>query len=167
MIPYEWMLRRMLSTTKPTDPDNHFSQIDNNMPGEDKQVVGSEIFADKEIFPEYPTTGPLAKYRQNATFDWRKLKLMVEDEEALLMRKKIWGFARKHPVFQKSMTDRLTMDEQRHLATKRMMLGHQQHFFGIDDVRRLLIFYFSIFLKCFIFFSTFDDQIYSTFTSLR
>lgn len=126
--------------TKLTDRDNHFSQVNNTekktMPGASSAADKKQgILSDPEIFPELPNTGPLARYRQNATFDWRKLKLMVEDEASLLMRKKIWGFAQSHPVFQKSMSDRLTMDEQRHLATKRMMLGHQQLFFGVDDVK--------------------------------
>lgn len=133
MSSYEQMLRQMLL---PNEPDNYFSQSSSSnqdidiMPGQ----MAPEILADKDIFPDFSNTGPLAKYRQNATFDWKKLKLLVEDEEALLLRKKIFDFARQHPVFQKSMTDSLTVDEQRHVATKRMMLGHQQLFYGVDDV---------------------------------
>lgn len=137
MMSFEKLLQQML----PTQADNYFSETVSaersytKMPDVDGVTSQkSPVLDDPEIFPEYPKTGPLARYRQDATFDWKKLKLMVEDEDGLLLRKKIWGLARQHPVFQRTMSDSLTMDEQRHLATKRMMLGHQQLFFGVDEV---------------------------------
>ncbi|XP_063704626.1 peroxisomal acyl-coenzyme A oxidase 3 isoform X2 [Culicoides brevitarsis] len=96
-------------------------------------MQGEAIFENKDIFPDFPTTGPLAKYRSSATFDWKKLKLIIEDEEALLFRQRIFNFFRDHPYFVRKLEESLTMDQQRHLASKRMLVGFNEHFFGVDQ----------------------------------
>lgn len=39
----------------------------------------------EEILPDFPN-GPLTFYRNQASFDWRKLKLTMEDEESLQLK---------------------------------------------------------------------------------
>lgn len=62
-------------------------------------VSNAEFFEDKYVFPDYPTTGPLAKYRQNSSFDWKKLRVIVDDEDILRVRHKAWRFMESHPLF--------------------------------------------------------------------
>lgn len=119
MISFDRMLEVLIK-----DP-HHFSN---------KMSTEPALFKEKAIFPDFPKTGPLAKYRADATFDWRRLKVAVEDEEALLLRNKIWSFCKQHPMFQKKIDETLSMDDQRHLATKRMLVGYKQRFYDIDDV---------------------------------
>jgi hypothetical protein len=37
---------------------------------------------DNELFPDFPS-GPLDLYRKQASFDWKKLKLFLEDESII------------------------------------------------------------------------------------
>jgi len=37
---------------------------------------------DNELFPDFPP-GPLDLYRKQASFDWKKLKLFLEDESII------------------------------------------------------------------------------------
>lgn len=38
---------------------------------------------DKSFIPDLPKGGPLAEYRKRATFDWKDLKLIFEEEQTL------------------------------------------------------------------------------------
>lgn len=44
------------------------------------------ILDDKTLFPDLPKTGPLARYRKRASFDYRKLALLLESEESYRMK---------------------------------------------------------------------------------
>lgn len=118
MISFDIMLKTLIN-----DPQ-YFS----------KMAQEPAIFQNKNIFPDFPKSGPLAKYRATASFDWRKLKLAIEDEDALRLREKIWSFFEKHPLFQKKIDQTLPMDEQRHIATKRMMIAYNEKFYDVDEV---------------------------------
>uniref|UniRef100_A0A1L8DYV4 Acyl-coenzyme A oxidase n=1 Tax=Nyssomyia neivai TaxID=330878 RepID=A0A1L8DYV4_9DIPT len=90
----------------------------------------SNIYEDKYIFPDFPK-GPLAGYRDAASFDWKKMKLILEDEELLRYRYGIWKFMENHPLFaHPSETPRL--DEYRHITTKRQFVLFDKKFFTVD-----------------------------------
>lgn len=43
----------------------------------------------EQILPDWPT-GPLDYYRKQATFDWRKLKIIIEGEDCIRIKAKVW-----------------------------------------------------------------------------
>lgn len=46
--------------------------------------------ADTSFIPDLPVGGPLALYRSQATFDWKKMKLVFEDPETLKLKVNIY-----------------------------------------------------------------------------
>ena len=48
-----------------------------------------------EVLPEWPE-GPLDFYRQQASFDWRKMKLLTEGEDCVRFKAKVWQTLGKH-----------------------------------------------------------------------
>ncbi|XP_035916187.1 peroxisomal acyl-coenzyme A oxidase 3 [Anopheles stephensi] len=91
-----------------------------------------KLLENKTFFPDPPARGPLAPYRKQATIDWRKLKLSFHDETSLELQHRVWDFARKHPLFAHP-NQTLTMDEERHLATKRMYVVQNEKMFTLSD----------------------------------
>ncbi|XP_077301266.1 acyl-CoA oxidase 3 isoform X2 [Arctopsyche grandis] len=71
-----------------------------------------------DILPDFPV-GPLTPWRQQASFDWRLMKLSIYDEESLRYIHDIWSFFESEKLFHMSPST-LSFDEQRHLALKRM-----------------------------------------------
>ncbi|XP_049762472.1 peroxisomal acyl-coenzyme A oxidase 3-like [Schistocerca cancellata] len=71
-----------------------------------------------ELLPDF-LPSPLDKYRRKASFDWKSLKLLLEDPEMLKYKMKIWKLFEEDPVFQHP-SKKLSLDEERHLAIKRM-----------------------------------------------
>ncbi|KAJ1530925.1 hypothetical protein ONE63_005764 [Megalurothrips usitatus] len=63
--------------------------------------------------------GPLDHYRKQASFDWKKLKLFTEDEKLVEFKFKLWKALENDPLFHHPI-ETPSLDEQRHLATKRM-----------------------------------------------
>lgn len=49
----------------------------------------------EEVLPEWPE-GPLDFYRQQASFDWRKMKLLTEGEDCVRFKAKVWQTLGKH-----------------------------------------------------------------------
>lgn len=47
----------------------------------------------------------------------------------------MWKFFETHPLFARP-TRTLTMDEERHLATKRQFVFKNENFFNMDDVSK-------------------------------
>ncbi|XP_077293828.1 peroxisomal acyl-coenzyme A oxidase 3-like [Arctopsyche grandis] len=71
-----------------------------------------------DILPDFPV-GPLTSYRQQASFDWRTMKLSIYDEECLRYIYDMWSFFENNELFCKTSST-LSFDEQRHLSVKRM-----------------------------------------------
>nr|CAD7462242.1 unnamed protein product [Timema tahoe] len=71
-----------------------------------------------DLLPEF-APGALDVYRRQATFDWRKLRLFLEDERSLRFKMKIWKTLEADPLFQHDPVS-LSLDEQRRLTTRRM-----------------------------------------------
>uniref|UniRef100_A0A1S4GXK8 Acyl-coenzyme A oxidase n=1 Tax=Anopheles gambiae TaxID=7165 RepID=A0A1S4GXK8_ANOGA len=91
-----------------------------------------QLLDNKTLFPDPPARGPLTRYRKQASIDWRKLKLSFHDEPSLKLQHRVWEFASKHPLFAHP-TGTLTMDEERHLATKRMYVVQNEKMFTMVD----------------------------------
>uniref|UniRef100_A0AAG5D9G9 Acyl-coenzyme A oxidase n=1 Tax=Anopheles atroparvus TaxID=41427 RepID=A0AAG5D9G9_ANOAO len=90
------------------------------------------LLENKTLFPDPPTRGPLTVYRKQASIDWRKMKLAFNDVTSLELQHRVWSFASKHPLFAHPVQP-LTMDEERHLATKRMYVVQNEKMFTIAD----------------------------------
>nr|XP_018904171.1 PREDICTED: peroxisomal acyl-coenzyme A oxidase 3-like [Bemisia tabaci] len=76
--------------------------------------------------------GPLDVYRKKASFDWRKLKLLLEDEKLWRFKVKIWQALESDPIFRH--VDDLPLDAQRELATKRMYRVRAMNFLPLEDI---------------------------------
>lgn len=70
------------------------------------------------VIPEFPP-GPLDRYRKLASFDWKHLKLIVEDEKILQFKMKIWNALENDPLFH-HLQYTPNLDEQRRLTIQRM-----------------------------------------------
>ncbi|XP_055708986.1 peroxisomal acyl-coenzyme A oxidase 3-like, partial [Phlebotomus papatasi] len=80
----------------------------------------------EDILPD-PPNGPLTEYRRNATFDWRKLALILDGEEILRLKYKIWNYLSSDPLF--AHTDySLPVKEQRDLAFQRQNKFFQEFY---------------------------------------
>lgn len=98
--------------------------------------VVNPIFSRKDIFPDlHLLDGPLKAYREQSSFDWKKLRLIVEDEDSWLVRYKVWNYVEENPLFARSH-ETLPLDEQRHLATKRMFTLFNERMYGIEEYLR-------------------------------
>lgn len=86
----------------------------------------------RECFPE-PPRGPLTAFRKKASFDWRRMKLAYDSIQAIRTKNKIWRFMEEHPLF-KHTEATMTLDEQRHLATKRMYVIHNADLVPLEEI---------------------------------
>ncbi|XP_055643319.1 peroxisomal acyl-coenzyme A oxidase 3 isoform X2 [Toxorhynchites rutilus septentrionalis] len=93
----------------------------------------TKLLSNKQYFPDLPARGPLATYRQRTQIDWRKVKLSLNDEASLKLQYETWDFLQNHPVFERPNRT-LSMDECRHLATKRMYVIQKANLFGIEKL---------------------------------
>ncbi|XP_068629446.1 peroxisomal acyl-coenzyme A oxidase 3-like [Battus philenor] len=96
---------------------------------ESESVKDSQL---RELFPDLPS-GPLDVYRKKATFDWRRMKLVYDNLNTLKLKNEIWKFMREHPLFKHSEAT-LSLDEYRHLTTKRMYTIYGQNFIPLDTL---------------------------------
>ncbi|GAB0095269.1 Acyl-coenzyme A oxidase [Sergentomyia squamirostris] len=87
-------------------------------------------FEDKYIFPDLPK-GPLTPYRDAATFDWKQMKLLLENAELLKYRYDIWKFMENHPLFAHPIKS-LTVDEERHITTMRQFVILNKKFYSLE-----------------------------------
>jgi len=76
--------------------------------------------------------GPLQIYRNKSSFDWRRLKLIIEDEESWNLRYKFYNFVIDHPLFARGHEE-LSIDEQRHNATRQMFALFNEKLFVFED----------------------------------
>ncbi|PNF16616.1 hypothetical protein B7P43_G06434 [Cryptotermes secundus] len=85
-----------------------------------------------ELLPDFPP-GPLDVYRNQASFDWKKLKLFLEDESITEFTMKMWRVLEADPLFQRPQSA-LSMDEQRRLATRQMYRVKQYNFLPFEEM---------------------------------
>lgn len=123
---------------------------------------------DDELLRDFPP-GPLDLYRKQASFDWKKLKLFLEDEAIIEFKMKIWRTLEADPLFQHPQAT-LSLDEERHLVLRQMYRVKQYNFLPLEeliaDVRKpfemsaaLFMLNPSVSMKYFLTFSMFINTI--------
>ncbi|KAK9731628.1 Acyl-CoA dehydrogenase, middle domain [Popillia japonica] len=71
-----------------------------------------------ELIPDF-SAGPLDRYRNNATFNWKKLKVFLETEEIVQFKNELYVEIRKHPLLWPHSSTQ-ALDDVRHNALLRM-----------------------------------------------
>lgn len=89
-----------------------------------------EVLQDKSLFPDFGY-GPLTIYRDQATFDYRALRLMMKGEEVLRLQEEMYEFLKSHPIFAHPQQE-LSMDEYRHLTIRRIFEYFRRDFWDLD-----------------------------------
>lgn len=84
------------------------------------------------LLPDWPQ-GPLTEFRQRATFDWRKMKVLLDGEDVVLFKAKVWNILEKDPLFNRHPWEELTRDEYRKLTFLRMRKLIEFDFLNEDD----------------------------------
>ena len=72
-----------------------------------------------EVIPDRPS-GPLDAYRSRASFDWKKMKLAMEDEDIIRVKQEIFDAMAADPLFERTPWDEPTRDEERKRTLQRM-----------------------------------------------
>uniref|UniRef100_A0A1L8DZ18 Acyl-coenzyme A oxidase n=1 Tax=Nyssomyia neivai TaxID=330878 RepID=A0A1L8DZ18_9DIPT len=72
------------------------------------------------FIPDWPA-GPFDTFRQNKKFDFRQLKIVLEDINSLRLKYKVWRMLESEPLFAKPKTTP-SVDEQKKIAAQQMML---------------------------------------------
>ncbi|KAI5641646.1 acyl-CoA oxidase domain-containing protein [Phthorimaea operculella] len=80
----------------------------------------------RELFPDLPS-GPLDRYRKQAAFDWRRMKLVYDTVASLELKDRIYKFIKDHPLL-KNNAQTVSLDQERHLAVKRMYAMFNEKF---------------------------------------
>lgn len=48
--------------------------------------INSFFIEDQKLFPEFPSSTPFDEYRRGASFDWRKMKVILKGEEGIQLQ---------------------------------------------------------------------------------
>lgn len=83
------------------------------------------------VLEDFPP-GPLDVYRKQATFDWKKLKVYMEDERLLKIKLDFWKFVESNPVFQQQPATQ-SLDEFRRVTSARMYALFDKKCLKIED----------------------------------
>ncbi|KAH8381153.1 hypothetical protein KR200_005982 [Drosophila serrata] len=89
------------------------------------------ILEDKRIFPEF-RGGPLDTYRQRASFCYKRMNVLLEGEEHIRLKHKVWQWMERHPDFQRE-PEAPGLERTRELANKRQHLLWEQQFYGVNE----------------------------------
>lgn len=74
----------------------------------------------EQMMPSLPLNCPLSPYRQMASFDWRDLKLVIDGEQVIKFRNRIFRTLENDPLFQRSPVEELTREQKREITFKRL-----------------------------------------------
>lgn len=97
------------------------------------RAATSEVSAElKQLLPDWPE-GPLTEYRSRATFDWRKMKCLMDGEEVVTFKAKVWQILEKDPLFNRKPWEELERDEFRKLTFQRMSRLIEYDFLNEED----------------------------------
>ncbi|XP_017033868.1 peroxisomal acyl-coenzyme A oxidase 3 isoform X1 [Drosophila kikkawai] len=91
----------------------------------------ANILEDKRIFPEF-RGGPLDTYRQRASFCYKRMNVLLEGEEHIRLKHKVWQWMERHPDFQRE-PEAPGLERTRELANKRQHLLWEQQFYGVNE----------------------------------
>ncbi|XP_022188658.2 peroxisomal acyl-coenzyme A oxidase 3 isoform X2 [Nilaparvata lugens] len=105
----------------------------------------------EELIPDFPP-GPLDQYRKQASFDWKKLKILLQGDEKLYrFQLDIWNRLESEVIFQHPV-ETPSLSEQRRLAAVRMYRLKEWNLITpdvvFDDSRKVRVFTTSIFQYC-------------------
>ncbi|XP_071501101.1 peroxisomal acyl-coenzyme A oxidase 3-like [Diadema antillarum] len=84
------------------------------------------------VLPDMPA-GPLDRYRENASFDWKLLKVAFEGEDSIRYHYKIWRTLENDPLFQHSERP-LTMKEARALVFRQLKQLNRYNFISMESI---------------------------------
>lgn len=86
-----------------------------------------------ELIPEMPP-GPLDKYRRSASFDWKLLRLTLEDAELLRLKNKIWKTLEAETEFQHPSSTPSCEEQKRIISRQLMRLHTLKHSFLSPEI---------------------------------
>lgn len=86
----------------------------------------------KKLLPDWPE-GPLTEWRRKATFDWRKMKVLLDGEDVVSFKTKVWNVLEKDELFNRKPWEELTRDEYRKLTFLRMRRLIEYDFLNEED----------------------------------
>ena len=81
----------------------------------------------EEALPQFPP-GPLDFYRKQASFDWRKMKLLLEGEEVIKFKNYIVDTLKADPLFHRTPHEELSREESRRLTFLRLKKLNEYNF---------------------------------------
>ncbi|KAH8375702.1 hypothetical protein KR009_002628 [Drosophila setifemur] len=96
-----------------------------------KENPDGNILEDNKIFPEF-RGGPLDTYRQRASFCYKRMNVLLEGEEHIRLKHKVWQWMERHPDYQRE-PESPSMERVRELANKRQHLLWEQQFYGVNE----------------------------------
>lgn len=104
---------------------------------EERKTMSVTSNIDKEaelrrLLPDWPE-GPLSEYRRRATFDWRKMKVLLDGEDVVTFKAKVWNILEKDPLFNRKPWEELTRDEYRKLTFLRIRKLIEFDFLNEED----------------------------------
>jgi len=72
-----------------------------------------------ELIPDWPE-GQLTEYRKMASFNWKQLKVLIEGEECIRFKSKVWKTLENDPLFNQKPEEEMTREEERKITFMRM-----------------------------------------------
>lgn len=81
----------------------------------------------EDVLPNFEP-GPLDYYRKQATFDWRKMKLLLEGEEVIKFKNYIVDTLQEDPLFKRTPHEELSRSENRHITFLRLKRLNEYNF---------------------------------------
>ncbi|XP_076344547.1 peroxisomal acyl-coenzyme A oxidase 3-like [Tachypleus tridentatus] len=86
----------------------------------------------EEVLPDFPP-GPLHEYRQKASFNWRKMKVLMEGEDMIRVKFKVWKALEADPLFAHTPTEELSREKFRQLCFRRMKRLLEYEFYTQEE----------------------------------
>ncbi|XP_011503376.1 PREDICTED: peroxisomal acyl-coenzyme A oxidase 3 [Ceratosolen solmsi marchali] len=75
---------------------------------------------------DMPPGGDLAKYRADASFCWKRLRIVLEDPDAIRLKLRLWKAMEADPEFHPSHGVTLSADEQKRRSARQLARLHHQ-----------------------------------------
>ncbi|XP_013101539.2 peroxisomal acyl-coenzyme A oxidase 3 [Stomoxys calcitrans] len=95
------------------------------------EPIPKNILEDKSIFPDFKS-GPLKAYREKSSFCHKRMNVLLEGEDHIRLKHRIWNFMEKHADFQRE-PETPSLERQRQLANKRQHILYHQNFYGLAE----------------------------------
>lgn len=94
-----------------------------------RREVSAEL---KRLLPDWPE-GPLSEYRRRASFDWRSMKVLLDGEDVVSFKAKVWQVLERDPLFNRQPWEELTRDQFRKLTFQRISRLIEYDFLNEED----------------------------------